>query len=84
MSHQTWGLERCPEKGVRSTVKLWPTGEHKRGGMRYRMLRGEWHKSGSEERDLYQSKMGLQRRVAALEVTFLAGVDGATRKGKRS
>lgn len=46
MSHQVWSLERDADKGVRYTVKLWPTGPHKRAGMRYRMLRGEWHKSG--------------------------------------
>jgi hypothetical protein len=71
MSHQTWELERSEQHGVRYTVKLWPTGPHKRAGMRYRMLRGEWHKSGIEGRDAYLSKIGLQKRVAELEAAFL-------------
>lgn len=71
MSHQTWSLERNESKGVRYTVKLWPTGPHKRLGMRYRMLRGEWHNSGIEGRDAYLSQIGLQRRVKSLEDSFL-------------
>lgn len=71
MSHQTWSIERHAQKGVRYTVKLWPTGAHKRAEMRYRMLRGEWHNSGLELRDAYLSQMGLQRRVAELEAAFL-------------
>ena len=71
MSHQTWALERSEQNGVRYTVKLWPTGPHKRAGMRYRLLRGEWHKSGNERRDAYLSHIGLQRRVAELEAAFL-------------
>lgn len=71
MSHQTWSLERNAAKGVRYTVKLWPTGAHKRAGMRYRMLRGEWQSSGIEGRDAYLSQMGLQQRVAELEAAFL-------------
>lgn len=73
MSHQTWSMERDESKGVRSTVKLWPTGKHKRLGMRYRMLKGEWHNTGNEQRDAYLSQMGLQRRVAELEAAFLRG-----------
>ena len=76
MSHQTWALERSEQKGVRYTVKLWPTGPHKRAGMRYRMLRGDWQKSGNERRDAYLSQMGLQRRVAELEAAFLTANSG--------
>lgn len=84
MSHQTWSIERHEQKGVRYTVKLWPTGAHKRAGMRYRMLRGEWHKSGLERRDAYLSRMGLQRRVAELEAAFLTANAGdhAPRSGR--
>lgn len=71
MSHQTWSLERSATKGARYTVKLWPTGALKRAGMRYRMLRGEWHNTGVEGRDAYLSQMGLQRRVAEIEAAFL-------------
>ena len=71
MSHQTWSLERSEQKGVRYTVKLWPTGAHKRAGMRYRMLRGEWHNSGIEDRDTYLSQLGVQKRVRELEASFL-------------
>jgi hypothetical protein len=72
MSHQTWNSERSASKGVRATVKLWPTGQLKRAGMRYRMLRGMWHNTGVESRDYYLSHVGLQRRIAELEATFLA------------
>ena len=71
MSHQTWSLERNESKGVRYTVKLWPTGQHERLGMRYRMLKGEWNNTGNEGRDAYLSQMGLQRRVHELEAGFL-------------
>ena len=71
MSHQTWLLERNQKKGVRYAVKLWTTGAHKRAGMRYRMLRGKWHKTGLEGRDAYLSQIGLQKRVAELEAAFL-------------
>ena len=71
MSHRTWNVERDAAKGVRCTVKLWPTGAHKRAGMRYRMLRGEWHNSGIEGRDTYLSQLGLQKRVRELEASFL-------------
>lgn len=76
MSHQTWALERNEEKGVRYTVKLWPTGALKRAGMRYRMLRGEWHNSGAEDLDAYLSQIGLRQRVAELEAAFLADNNG--------
>lgn len=72
MSHQTWNIERDQAKGVRSTVKVWPTGEHKRAGMRYRMLRGEWSNTGSETRDEYLSRIGLVHRLAEIEASFLA------------
>lgn len=72
MSHQTWNIERDAVKGVRYTVTFWPTGAHKGAGMRYRMLRGEWHDSGMEGRDAYLSQMGLQRRVRELEAAFLS------------
>lgn len=72
MSHQTWALERNEQKGVRYTVKLWPTGAHKHAGMRYRMLRGEWHNSGIDERDAYLSQIGLRQRVEEQESSFLA------------
>ena len=71
MSHQTWNIERSEKHGVRATVKLWPTGAHKRAGMRYRMLRGEWHKSGLDNRDYYLSSIALQTRVRELEDSFL-------------
>ncbi|OJY94408.1 MAG: hypothetical protein BGP25_05300 [Lysobacterales bacterium 63-13] len=76
MSHQTWIRERNDRKGVRYIVKLWPIGPHKRLGMRYRMLRGEWHNSGLEERDAYLSYLGLQRRVKELEDDFLTANAG--------
>ena len=71
MSHQTWNIERSEAKGARATVKLWPTGAHKRAGMRYRMLRGEWHRTGHENRDYYLSTLGLQTRVRKLEESFV-------------
>ena len=71
MSHQSWNVERNASKGARATVKLYPTGPHKRAGMRYRMLRGEWQNTGNEERDYYLSHIGLQKRIRELEESFL-------------
>ena len=71
MSNQTWDVERSATKGSRMTVKLWPVGPHKRAGMRYRMLRGEWHNTGHEGRDTYLSKLGLQERISKLEDSFV-------------
>lgn len=69
MAHTTWDIERAA-KGVRATVQVWPTGEAKRAGMRYRKMRGPWHNSGSEDRDMYLSKMDLQKRLSELERSF--------------
>lgn len=78
MSHQTWNIERHPAKGVRATVQVWPTREHKRAGIRYRMLRGQWSNTGNELRDEYLSRTGLRRRLADLESTLATPVVRAT------
>jgi hypothetical protein len=71
MAHETWNIERHIEKGVRATVKVYPTGTAKSNGMRYRMLRGPWENTGKEHRDYYASQMELRVRLAALEAQYL-------------
>ena len=71
MSYQIWNSERNSAKGIRATVKIHPTGQEKKNGMRYRMLRGPWEKSDSESRDYYNSCEKLRRRLNALQAQFL-------------
>lgn len=63
--HQTWDIERHPERGVRAVVKLYPS---RRGALpRYRRMCGTWQATGVEQRDYYVSKLGLMQRVAEVE-----------------
>lgn len=71
MSHQSWDIERNAKKGVRAVVKVFPTGALKNAGMRYRMLRGKWHKSGNEMHDYYLSSQGLRARIADIEAAYM-------------
>ncbi len=70
MAHQHWNIERDARRGVRATVKVYPTGVQLVNGMRYRMLRGPWMNSGNEMRDYYESQQALRLRVAALEERY--------------
>jgi hypothetical protein len=70
VSSQTWNIERHPEKGVRATVKVYPTSIEKQNGMRYRMMRGPWKCTGAESRDYYESQVALRERLSALEAQF--------------
>ncbi len=65
--HTFWSLESDPEKGNRSTVRIKPTEQARRMGVRPRQLRGPWMNTGNPQRDEYLSSERLKERLAAIE-----------------